>query len=271
MRRRLVALLSAAATLAGIVGAAPAAAAVTSDLAAPDKKEIAMELVSSAENSSLNWRAQYRYIDDIGDGRGYTAGIIGLCSGTGDMLEVVRAYTAAKPKNRLAKFLPALRRVNGSDSHAGLGPRFVRAWRRAARDPAFRLAQDNERDRVYFDPSVELAKADGLNALGQFAYYDAAVVHGVNGLKSIRRRTLELAPTPAAGGDEVAYLDAFLDERVAEMRKEAAHRNVSRIETAQRRFLREGNLDLHLPLRWAVYGDKYEITALRTAPARRSA
>ena len=28
------------------------------------------------------------------------------------------------------------------------------------------------------------------------------------------------------------------------MRKEAAHEDVTRIETAQRRFLREGNLDL---------------------------
>src|SRR6476469_3138411 len=108
-----------------------AGAAVTSDLASPQKKEIAMELVSSAENSSLNWRAQYRYIQDIHDGRGYTAGIIGFCSGTGDMLEVVRAYTHARPRNELRRFIPALRRVNGSASHKGLGKRFVAAWRRA--------------------------------------------------------------------------------------------------------------------------------------------
>ena len=36
-------------------------------------------------------------------------------------------------------------------------------------------------------------------------------------------------------------------------------RSPTRIETAQRRFLREGNLDLILPLRWAVYGDQYSI------------
>src|SRR5262245_29952809 len=57
------------------------------DLSDPAKKEIAMKLVSSAENSSLDWKAQYKYIEDIGDGRGYTAGIIGFCSGTGDMLD----------------------------------------------------------------------------------------------------------------------------------------------------------------------------------------
>ena len=104
--------------------AVPALAAVTSDLASPAKKEMAMELVSSAENSTLNWRAEYRYIQDIHDGRGYTGGIIGFTSGTGDMLEVVRAYTRARPRNPLARYLPALRRVNGTDSHKGLGRRF---------------------------------------------------------------------------------------------------------------------------------------------------
>jgi chitosanase len=241
--------------LAG-VAAAPAAAA---DLATPQKKEIAMRLVSSAENSSLRWREQYRYIEDIHDGRGYTAGIIGFCSGTGDMLELVRRYTRAQRRNPLARFLPALRRVNGTASHKGLGRKFVAAWRRAAKRRAFRRAQDAERDRVYFNPSVALAKTDGLDALGQFAYYDASVVHGFEGMRSVRERALRRAATPAAGGDERAYLEAFLDERVVEMRKEAAHEDVSRIETAQRRFLREGNLDLALPLRWAVYGDNFGI------------
>jgi chitosanase len=251
LRALLLALALACAT------AAPAAAA--SDLAGPRTKEIAMRLVSSAENSSLRWREQYRYIEDIRDGRGYTAGIIGFCSGTGDMLELVRRYTRASPRNPLRRFLPALRRVNGTASHKGLGRPFVAAWRRAAKRRDFRRAQNAERDRVYFNPSVALAKADALDALGQFAYYDASVVHGFEGMRSVRERALRRAATPATGGDERAYLEAFLDERVVEMRKEAAHEDVSRIETAQRRFLREGNLDLALPLRWAVYGDNFAI------------
>jgi chitosanase len=230
-------------------------------LDAPAEKEIAMQIVSSAENSSLDWRAQYRYIEDIHDGRGYTGGIIGFCSGTGDMLEVVRAYARERPRSRLARFLPALRRVNGTDSHAGLGRPFVRAWRLSAGDRAMRRAQNHERDRVYFRPAVRQAKSDGLRALGQFAYYDAAVVHGPDGMRSIRARAVERAAAPAAGGDEAAYLDAYLDERVVEMRKEAAHEDVSRIETAQRRFLHEGNLHLVPPLHWSVYGDLYSIPA----------
>ncbi|AQS66002.1 chitosanase [Streptomyces pactum] len=240
--------------------AAPVRAAGLDD---PAKKEIAMRLVSSAENSSLDWKAQYRYIEDIGDGRGYTAGIIGFCSGTGDMLDLVRLHSDRSPGNVLARYLPALREVDGTDSHEGLDPGYPGDWRRAARDPEFRRAQDDERDRVYFGPAVRRAKADGLRTLGQFAYYDAIVMHGDGGdpagFGSIRERALGRARPPAWGGDETAYLHAFLDARVWAMKQEEAHSDTSRVDTAQRVFLREGNLDLDPPLHWHVYGDAYHI------------
>lgn len=236
-----------------------------SDLAEPRRKDVAMRLVSSAENSSLDWRAQYGYIEDIGDGRGYTAGIIGFCSGTGDMLELVKAYTAAVPGNVLARFLPALRTVDGTDSHSGLGGAFVSAWRAAAADPAFKRTQDAERDRVYFNPAVSQAKADGLRALGQFIYYDAMVMHGPGSdpesFGGIRARATARARPPAQGGDEATFLHAFLDARTAAMRTEEAHSDTSRVDTAQRVFLTSGNLDLNPPLAWKVYGDSFSIPA----------
>jgi len=225
----------------------------------PAKKEVAMEIVSAAENSSLDWRAQFAYIEDIGDGRGYTAGIIGFCSGTGDMLELVQAYTNTKPSNVLAKYLPALRNVNGTDSHSGLDPNFTKDWKTAAADPVFQAAQEAERDRVYFNPSVADGKADGVRALGQFAYYDAAVMHGYDGMRAIRSRALAKAKPPAQGGDEKTWLNAFLDERVVEMKKEEAHSDTSRVDTAQRVFLNNGNFDLNTPLDFKVYGDPYHI------------
>lgn len=76
---------------------------------------------------------------------------------------------------------------------------------------------------------------------------------------SIRERALGRALPPARGGDEVAYLHAFLDERVWAMRQEEAHSDTSRVDTAQRVFLNEGNLDLEPPLDWHVYGDAYHI------------
>ncbi|MDQ1295727.1 MAG: chitosanase [Actinomycetota bacterium] len=222
-----------------------------------------MQLVSSAENSSLDWRAQYAYIEDIGDGRGYTAGIIGFCSGTGDLLEVVKRYTADSPKNILAKYLPALEKVDGTDSHTGLGSAFVQAWETAAADPVFQRAQDAERDETYFNPAVAQAEKDGLRALGQFIYYDAMVMHGPGSddesFGGIRAAALRDADPVARGGDETEYLDAFLDARAAAMRVEEAHSDTSRVDTAQRVFLREANLDLNPPLSWKVYGDSYQI------------
>ncbi|WP_069169531.1 chitosanase [Streptomyces griseus] len=237
--------------------------AATAGLDDPAKKDIAMQLVSSAENSSLDWKAQYGYIEDIGDGRGYTAGIIGFCSGTGDMLDLVELYARRAPGNVLEKYLPALREVDGTDSHDGLDPGFTRDWAEAATDPAFEQAQNDERDRVYFDPAVRQGKADGLGTLGQFAYYDALVMHGGGddsaSFGSIRRAALDRARPPSQGGDEVAYLDAFLDARVRAMKQEEAHSDTSRVDTAQRVFLRNGNLDLDPPLDWRVYGDSYHI------------
>ena len=43
------------------------------------------------------------------------------------------------------------------------------------------------------------------------------------------------------------------------MRTEVAHSDTTRVDTAQRRFLEEGNLYLTAPLRWSVYGDPYRI------------
>ncbi|MEU0256934.1 chitosanase [Streptomyces sp. NPDC006184] len=263
-RRTVVAALGAVAsgTLLGVsrAGTASAAAPVLDD---PAKKEIAMQLVSSAENSSLDWKAQYKYIEDIGDGRGYTAGIIGFCSGTGDMLDLVQLYTDRKPGNVLAKYLPALRRVDGSDSHDGLDPDFPKDWRKAAQDSAFQQAQNDERDRVYFHPAVTQGRTDGLRALGQFTYYDALVMHGdgddPTSFRNIRKRALRTAKPPAQGGNETTYLNAFLDARVWAMKQEEAHSDTSRVDTAQRVFLRKGNLDLNTPLDWKVYGDSYHI------------
>jgi chitosanase len=256
-------LLAVAVLIPGMLTLAAHADTAAVNLDDPAKKEIAMQLVSSAENSSLDWRAQYAYIEDIDDGRGYTAGIIGFCSGTGDMLEVVARYTTAKPGNVLAKYLPALRSVNGTDSHAGLDPGFTGDWRTAAADPAFRAAQDAERDATYFNPAVAQGKADGLRTLGQFIYYDALVMHGPGSdpvsFGGIRATALRTATPPSRGGDETAYLHAFLDARVAAMKTEEAHSDTSRVDTAQRVFLQARNVDLAPPLRWHVYGDAFEI------------
>ncbi|MEU6377973.1 chitosanase [Streptomyces sp. NPDC046909] len=239
-------------------------ASLPAGLADPAKKELAQQIVASAENSTLDWRSAYGYIEDIGDGQGYTAGIIGFCTGTNDLLGLVEHYTKAHPDNGLARYLPALRKVDGTDSHEGLDPGFTKAWKAESEVAAFREAQDEERDRVYFDPAVRLAKLDGLGTLGQFIYYDAMVFHGpgtnATSFYGLREKALHEADLPSAGGSEKAYLDIFLDVRRKAMKQRKADIDTSRIDTAQRQFLYDGKLDLGTPLTWAVYGETYRVS-----------
>ena len=251
-----------------LLAATLAATSQPASLRRPEAKDVAMRLVSAAENSSLDWRAQYRFIaynveHDAAENRGYTAGIIGFTSRTGDMLALVKGYDKDHPGTALSPFLPALRRANGTSSRRGLGKPFEHAWAAAARDPAFQSAQDRLRDQLYFDPAVDRAIADGLQALGQFAYYDAMVMHGPGddptSFGGIRAMAMRHAKRPADGGDEAAYLDAFLDARVAAMKAERGHQDTSRVDAMQRTFLRAGNLQLQLPLVSKTYGDSYRI------------
>ncbi|MFG3383541.1 chitosanase [Streptomyces sp. NPDC047999] len=230
-------------------------------LAAPAKKELAQRFVATAVNSTAEWRSTYGAIKDIGDGKGYTAGIIGFCTGTHDLLTLVERYTEAHPGNGLARYLPALRAVDGTDSHEGLDPGFTAAWEAEAEVKAFREAQESERDRVYFDPAVQLAKLDGLGTLGQFVYYDAMVFHGpdtaANGFYDLRERALAEADTPAEGGSEEEYLDAFLDVHRKAIGAKRPDSDTSRVDTALRQFLHNGNLSLDTPLEWRMYGTPY--------------
>ena len=93
-----------------------------------------------------------------------------------------------------------------------------------------------------------------VGGAGAWAGFGTTVSFG-----GIRKTAMSRAKTPAQGGSEVAYLNAFLDARVAAMKTEEAHSDTSRVDTAQRVFLRNGNLDLNTPLSWKVYGDPFHI------------
>lgn len=226
------------------------------------RKEV-FALVSSAENSSTDYAEQYAYIEDIGDGRGYTAGIIGFTTGTGDLLEVVEQYTELESENELKKYIPALELVNGTDSHDGLGDSFEKAWIDAAQSKEMIQAQNDILDEQYMNIALQYAREDGLRPLGQYIYYDALVVHGSGGsedcFEAIRNAALEKEKTPSDGGDESTFLTAFLDARVPVMQMETAHSDLSRLN-AQRKFLSEENYDLVLPLEWTMYGEEFSLT-----------
>jgi len=150
-------------------------------------QEKCFQLTSTAENSTKDWWTEFGYLEDVGDTRGYTGGIAGFTSATGDMLEVVQQYAAAKPTgNVLAPFIPGLQTcastgMGGSASStadAQLGNPFKAAWATAATDPVWQTAQQDYRNQVYWTLAYNAAVADGVGALGQALYYDTSINHG---------------------------------------------------------------------------------------------
>ncbi len=254
------------------------------DLKTPEKLDVAMQLIAAAENGSLDWRCQYRYIEfdveAVGDdaNRGYTGGIVGFTSKTGDMLEVVQEFKKlrgepGKEKEKPAKlidYIPQLTRLASPGAkQTKLGEDFLAAWMKADSDfrEDFREAQDRVRDEHYLTLAIKQAKADGLSLLGQFIYFDALVMHGYRdddpkkvSFTKIRDEALKANEVPSKRGTETNFLQSFLNARVSFMEKEEDHKcNIDRVKTMQQCFLNKKNWELKPPLKFRVNGQDFEI------------
>jgi chitosanase len=261
-------ILAATAALACLLGAlpvgAPASTAATS--LTPTQRRIADELVSVFENSTT--RIRYDYVENLHDGCGLTAGRAGFCSATGDMLLAVQAYVAADPGTPLARYLPVLRAraAARSASTRGLGTAFVRDWRAAAQDTAFRAAQDAIVDRLYFAPAAFLASASHLRTpLATAIFYDTAIQHGTgkdpDGLLTLIARTRARAGgLPGGRIGERRWLATFLRVRRADLkhphnrdRRADWPESVGRVD-ALAQLLRDGHTGLTPPVRVDPWG-----------------
>ncbi|MEU0912126.1 chitosanase [Streptomyces althioticus] len=259
--------------LSWVPGSSPAG---TTDIRQPVCQEMAWQINSTAENGTLDWTTAYRYIEDIDDDRGYTAGLVGFTSGTGDMLLLVQEYTAANPSNPLASYIPGLQTCAqvgfGPNASAAastnLGTAFMTAWRNAAdNDPVFRKVQRDFRKRVYWDDALAQALVDGLSPLGLALYVDVLVNHGIGndpqsfgGLLAAARAA---NPTPKQGGSEATYLLKLCDLRDAVLQDWGDYQ-VNGRSSAFRALISTGNFSLLGPVTWSIYGDTY--TMNRPAP-----
>jgi len=156
---------------------------------------------------------RYDYIENLKDGRGYTAGRVGFCTGTGDLIEVVEELVKSKPKHALAKFVPELQRLakEQSDDVSKL-PGFEEQWRKAGKEPAMQKAQDEVAERLYYRPAMLIADKLKIELpLGRAILYDTIVMHGggsdPDSLNAIAARV------PREGKTEKEWLVKFLEER----------------------------------------------------------
>lgn len=191
---------------------------VQTSLVTADQKNKIDQLVSIFENGIPE--IQYGYIENLKDGRGYTAGKIGFISANDEIYRVVDLYTKYKGVNNLRIYLNRLKELadQGSSSIKGLEG-FEQAWRLNADDPAFRLAQDELADEIYYEPALAYAKQLGITYPLSIGFvYDTIIQHGdgddPDGLSALIDRTNSMAGgSPAKGVSEERWLAIFIQER----------------------------------------------------------
>ncbi|ASU03934.1 glycoside hydrolase [Streptomyces phage FrodoSwaggins] len=255
------------AALSWVPGSSPLA---TVDIRQPVCQEMAFELTSTAENSTTDWTTSYNYIEDIGDDRGYTAGLVGFTSATGDMLVLIQNYAEEYPGNALEGYIPGLEQCAaigyGPDASAAaanyLGAAFMTAWiNEADAQPGFRKVQRDMRKSTYWDDCLVQALADGVGPLGLALHYDILVNHGIGedsqsygGIIAAARASD--TPPPSAGGDEAAYLTKLCDLRDAVLQDWGDYNPLGR-SSMFRSLIDGGKLDLLGLITWSIYGDSF--------------
>jgi chitosanase len=235
-----------------------------------EQRRRADEIISVFENETTN--LQYDYTEELGDGRGLTAGRAGFTTATGDLALVVQRYVARSPDSPLNRFLPRLNEVARQESASMEGLEGLSdAWKEAAQDPVFREVQDQVVEELYFSHALKWWKALGAHTpLSLLLLYDTVIQHGdgddPDGLPAIIGRAMTKAGgSPKTGINEADWFNVFLD-----MRRETlahAYNEASRDEWAEsvnrcdalRSIAQDGNYDLHGPITIAPFGTAFTI------------
>jgi chitosanase len=228
----------------------------------PAQQALAWATTSVYENNTSV--VQYQYCENIDDGRGYTSGRAGFCTGTGDAADVLECFDkevaqqpSLAPRNRMAKYAPALKGLTGANTAPldKIGP-YCKDWEQSASDPAtgpiFKRCQDRVTMALYQTPACKAAHSWGIHSpLFVAELYDAWVNHGsADDLLAEAGRQAGIRPStaPLSEPDESNLLHAFLTARLDVLRKDKTWAlDVDRVapyEAARR----AGNYDFRQPI-----------------------
>lgn len=214
----------------------------------PEQSNTILSLVSIAENSTTNWQANYNYIEDIKDGRGYTINIVGFCTGTGDFLWLAKNLQSFNPTHPLCKYIPPLIHVNGSSSHKGLDglPELIKSL---GSDADYIQATWNAINHFYWKPVLKLAaKLKLVNAVTLGQLYDMNLNAG----------DLQSA-TKAKFTTEEAWLKQVQKNWLKRITKQDSSLDERQPDRALMWMGIASNKDLALPINVECYGEKYTI------------
>lgn len=196
----------------------------------------------------------YAYVEDLGDGRGYTVTQYGFCAYNNEVALVIDRYAEFVPDTGLKRFLPHLPPL-APGKHALTG--FPAAWQKEIKASEYlAVACDDEADKLYFRPALKAAAAAGVySAIGKSIFYDTWLQHGASSdpdsLTAILKRAIN--ETGGVGSSETEFLRTFLAIRKAVLH-EPANRETREVWRASARrvdallHLLDSNPDLVPPI-----------------------
>jgi chitosanase len=189
---------------------------------------IIVEKINSLfENNTIE--AQYDYIENLDDGRGFTFGKIGFTTANGDGYDLINAYCKSNPSSQLAQYLPTLKQLAENEDESTnnlLG--FEEIWKKEATQT--QIWQDKIAFDTYGKPALHYCELLSLKSNMAIAFlYDTIVQHGDgeddDSISALIRRTIEEMGGSLSGKNEkgencdliqnpeIEFLDAFLVQR----------------------------------------------------------
>jgi chitosanase len=235
-----------------------------------NQKAVAEAMTSIWENDTPI--LDYAYSENIKDGRGYTSGRAGFCTGTGDAIQVIDCFDKLRTSangNLMAKYMPALTTINNKYNSTGQDQgdtslldavgNWVNDWGASYTTTTtradFAKCQDQISDLLYYTPAMQAAMQVGLTtALTRAALYDMWINQGDDTLVTQTNTALGVKATIGVGNavTEDAWLQKFIELRRDLLAGDSTWKtSVDRVagyEKARRR----GNWDLSKPVDSAV-------------------
>ena len=219
-----------------------------------------LQLTSIFENAKLD--LQFDYVEDIKDGRGYTFGFVGFCSGTGDGSQMLAEYSSliGGKDAETTKYLNAMKAIDakGKDMNptlVGLDG-FVNYVNKNGKKQEWIQANLNIANKLYVIPSQKKAKELGLvTPLSMGQLYDSYLNHGESGGLAIIKKTGSVS----AVGNEKAWLEKYLQNRYNVLAKDKTWvEALDRIRVYQK--LLAENPELNRPIKVTCYGGSYTLS-----------
>ena len=186
-----------------------------------DQKRAIDSVLAIFETGKIPTAASYATCTILADGAGISYGKHQCTDKAGSLDLVVKAYI--KKGGKHAKELEACLPLLASNASTKVPPKgpwgpevtgLVSLLKVAGADPVMHEAQDEVFDVNYFLPAVDHAKDIGLTtALGLLVIYDTCIHSGPGRVGTHRAAFPE--KSPKSGGDEKAWIKAYLNARRA--------------------------------------------------------